>query len=76
MLEVVNVQDLEDIETVAKIKDIPSQLVINWDQTTVKYVFVSSQTQKKKGAKCNEIVSTNDKIQIAGIISEKFYLHS
>ena len=50
--EEVKLQFLEDIETVAELKDIPPELVINWDQTAVKYVPVSSWTQEKKGAKC------------------------
>ena len=49
--EDVKTQFLEDIETVAKMKDIPPQLAINWDQTAIKYVPVSLLTQEKKGAK-------------------------
>ena len=74
--EDVKTQFLEDIETVAKLKDIPLQLVINWDQTAVKYVPVSSWTQEKKGAKCVEIIGTDDKRQItatvAGTMSGEF----
>ena len=65
-----------DIETAAKLKDIPPELVVNWDQTAVKYVPVSSWTQEKKGAKCVEIVGTDDKRQItatvAGTMSGEF----
>ena len=58
--EEVKTQYLEDIETVAKLEDIPPELVVNWDQTAIKYVPISSWTQEKKGAKCVEIVSTDD----------------
>ena len=64
--EEVKTQYLEDIETVAKLKDIPPELVVNWDQTV----------QEKKGAKCVEIVGTDDKRQItatvAGTMSGEF----
>ena len=74
--EDVKTQFLEDIEIVAKMKDIPPQLVINWDQTMIKYVPVSSWTQEKKGAKSVEIIGTDDKRQItatvAGTMSGEF----
>ena len=62
-------QLLEDIETVAKLKDIPPQLVINLDQTVVKYTPVSSWTLEKKGAKCVEIIGTDDKRQITATVA-------
>ena len=40
--EELKLQFLENIETVAKLKDISPELVINWDQTAVKYVLVLS----------------------------------
>ena len=74
--EEVELQFLGDIETAAKLKDIPPELIINWDQTAVKYVPVSSWTQERKGAKCVEIVGTDDKRQItatvAGTMSREF----
>ena len=74
--EDVKTQFLEDIETVAKMKDIPPQLVINWDQTAIKYVPVSLLIQEKKGAKSVEIIGTDDKRQItatvAGTMSREF----
>ena len=69
----VKLQFLEDIETAAKLKDIPPELVKKWDQTAVKYVPVSSWTQEKKGAKCVEVVGTDDKRQIT---AKNFYLHN
>ena len=50
--------------------------LINWNKTAVKYVLALSWTQKKKGAKCVEIISTDDKWQItafvAGMMSREF----
>ena len=74
--EEVKLQFLEEIKTTAKLKDIPPELVINWDQTAVKYVPISSWTQEKKGAKCAEIIGTDDKQQntatVAGTMSREF----
>jgi len=44
-------QFLTDIETISKFEEIPKELVINWDQTAVKYVPVSNWTQEVKDAK-------------------------
>ena len=51
MFEDLKKQFLDDIETVSKFEGIPKDLVINWDQTAVRYVPVSNWTQKVKGAK-------------------------
>ena len=48
-------QLLSDIRTVVKMMDIPFDLIINWDQTAIKYVPVSNWTQEVKGSKCIEI---------------------
>ena len=44
-------QYLTDIETISKFEAIPKDLIINWDQTAVKYVPVSDWTKEVKGAK-------------------------
>ena len=44
-------QFLSDIRTVVKMTDIPLDLIINWDQTAIKYVPVSNWTQEVKGSK-------------------------
>ena len=44
-------QFLTDIKTISKFVTIPKDLVINWDQTAVKYVPVSNWTQEVKGTK-------------------------
>ena len=48
---------------------IPKDLVINWDQTAVKYVPVSNWTQEVKDPKWVEIAGTNDKRQITAMLT-------
>jgi len=43
--------------------------VINWDQTAVKYVPVSSWTQEMKGAKRVAIAGADDKRQITATLT-------
>jgi len=42
-------------------EDIPPDLIIDWDQTAVKYVPVSSWTQELKGSKRVEVAGIEDK---------------
>ena len=44
--------------------EIPPDLIINFDQTGINYVLVSSWTMEKKGSKCVEIIGKDDKHQI------------
>ena len=44
--------------------DIPLDLIINWDQTAIKYVPVSNWTQEVKGSKRIETACTDDKRQV------------
>ena len=53
-------------------EDIPKDLVINWDQTSMKIVPSSSWTMEKRGMKCVEIAAADDKRQITAF----FYLYS
>ena len=69
MFEDLKKQFLDDIETVSKFEGIPKDLVINWDQTAVRYVPVSNWTQEVKGAKRVEIVGTDDKRQITATLT-------
>ena len=48
-------------------KDFPGELVINWDQTGIHYVPISSWTMAKKGSKRVEIPGSDDKRQITGV---------
>ena len=69
IFEDLKVQFLTDIETVSMLEDIPKDLVINWDQTAVKFVPVSNWTQEVKGTKRVEIAGTDDKRQITATLT-------
>ena len=47
---------------------IPPSLVINWDQTAIQYVLVSSWTMEQ-GAKRVEIAGKDDKWQITAVLA-------
>jgi hypothetical protein len=57
-------QFIFDVIAVIEMEEIPSDLVINWDQTGIHYVPVSSWTMAKEGSKRVEIVGIDDKRQI------------
>ena len=42
-------QFLFDMKTIVEMEEIPHDLVINWDQTGIHYIPVSSRTTEKKG---------------------------
>ena len=44
-------QFLFDIKSIVEMEEIPPFLIINWDQTTIKYVPVSSWTMASGGSK-------------------------
>ena len=56
-----------DIKAVVTLEDIPFDLVINWDQTGMHYVPVSSWTMAKEGSKRVEICGMDDKRQITAV---------
>ena len=62
-------QYLDDIETISKIEAIPKEMIINWDQTAVKYVPVSDWTKEVKGAKRVHIAGTDDKRQLTATLT-------
>ena len=61
------VQFLFDVKVVMEIEEIPPELVINWDQTSIHYVPVSSCTMAKLGSKRVEIASIDDKRQTTAV---------
>ena len=67
--EEVKSQFLIDIKTVVEMDEIPFDLIINWDQTGINYVPVSSWTMEKQGARRVEIVGVDDKQQITAVFS-------
>ena len=77
LFEQLKAQFLSDVRTVVTIESIPPELIINWDQTGIKYVPVSCWTLEKKGSNRVEIAGVDDKRQItallAGALSGHFY---
>lgn len=67
--ENVKAQFLLDIKAIVEIEEVPSALVINWDQTGINYVPVSSWTMAKEGSKRVEIFGVDDKRQITGVFA-------
>ena len=67
--EDVKAQFLLDIRVVVEMDDIPFDLVINWDQTGIRYVPVGSGTMEKEGSKKVEIVAVDDKRQITAVFA-------
>ena len=67
----VSVEDLEEkkeqfllhIKATVTLEDTPLDLIINWDQTGMHYVPVSSWTMAKEGSKRVEICAIDDKRQ-------------
>ncbi len=49
--------------------EIPDELVINWDQTGIHYVPVSSWTMEKEESKRVEIAGIDDKCQITAVFA-------
>ena len=60
-------QFLLDIKGVKMMEEISDELVINWDQTGIKYVPVSQWTMERKGSKRIEVEGINDKRQITAV---------
>ena len=65
--ELLKEQYLRDIKSVIEMDEIPDELVINWDQTGIHYVPVSSWTMEKEGSKRIEIVGSDDKRQLTAV---------
>lgn len=67
--DILKMQYLQDIKAIVEMEDIPSQLIINWDQTGINYVPVSQWTMEKKGCKKVEVIGLNDKRQITAVFA-------
>lgn len=67
---------LRDIRNVISMDQIPSELIVNFDQTGISYVPASSYTMEKEGATRVEVTGKDDKRQItlvfAGSLSGDF----
>ena len=64
------------ISVIIQMEEIPSQLIINWDQTGIHYIPVSNWTMALEGSEHVEFTGVNDKHQItavfAGTLSGEF----
>ena len=60
---------LDEFERVCKEHSIPDHLVINWDQTGLKYVPVGGLTLEKKGSKQVPLIGLEDKRQITVLLA-------
>ena len=60
---------LLDVKNVVELDEIPPQLIINWDQTTIYYVPVGSWIMELEGAKRVEIAGKDDKRQITVVFA-------
>ena len=67
--EALKAQFIYDIQVVVEMEDIPGELVVNWDQTGIHYVPVSSWTMEKGGSKRVEIAGIDDKRQITAVFA-------
>ena len=67
---------LRDVRNVVSMDQIPSELIVNFDQTGISYVPASSYTMEKEGATRVEVTGKDDKRQItlvlAGSVSGEF----
>jgi len=58
------VQFLIDIKAVVTMEDIPEDVIVNWDQTAIKYIPLSNWTMVQEGSKWVEVIGIDDKRQI------------
>ena len=67
--EALKAQFIYDIQVVVEMEEIPGELIINWDQTGIHYVPVSSWTMEREGSKRVEIAGIDDKRQITAVFA-------
>ena len=63
---------LLEVKNVVYMDEIPEDLIVNFDQTGINYVLVSSWTMKQEGSKCVEVVAKDDKWQITAVFAASF----
>ena len=59
---------IHEVKTVVDLEEIPPDLIMNYDQTGIKYIPTSSWTLEKEGSKRVEIVGKDDKRQITAVL--------
>ena len=67
---------LMDIKAAVVMEEVPDDMILNWDQTTIKYIPVSNWTMATEGSKRIELIGQDDKRQItatfAGTLTGQF----
>ena len=58
---------LNEVVQVVEMEEIPAELILNWDQTGINLVPVSSWTMDQSGAKRVEVKGVNDRRQITAL---------
>ena len=58
---------LNDLAAIVELEEIPPQLVLNWDQTGIKLVPVSSHTMDRQGCNRVEVTGVTDKRLITAL---------
>lgn len=60
---------LNEVVLTVEQEEIPPELIINWDQTGIRFVSSSSWTMEEKGVKRVEVVGQSDKRQITAVLA-------
>ena len=68
-LQALKQQYLLYIKGIVEMEEIPQELILNWDQTAIHYVPISSWTMAKEGCKKISIAGTDDKRQITVVLT-------
>ena len=67
--EVKKKEFLLEVKNVVSFDEIPPPLIINWDQTGIHYIPVSSWTMEKEGTKRIELAGKEDKRQLTAVLA-------
>ena len=73
-------ESLLEVKNIVSMDEIPTKLVINFDQTALSYVLTSHLTVEQEGTMCVEIIAKDNKRQITAVLQvhhpETFYHHN
>ena len=66
-------QQLFEIKVIVALEEIPPELIINFNQTGLKYDPISGWTMEKEGSKKVPNIGLGDKHQITGVFAGKMF---
>ena len=66
---------LMDIKAIITLEEIPDDIILNWDQTAIKYIPLSNWTMDKEGSKWVEVVGIDNKCQITATFAASLSGH-